>query len=862
MKNDNNISSSEPKKANIEIVIPDEEKVVHSDEATVSTRFKDIYREFTPNRVNKINRKEQQFTFYCENTVVLKINVLTDKTWRFRYAHKGEFERDFSYAVQANFEPKKVKINILDTDDSYEIKTAAVICKINKANLGIQLYDQDGQIMLEDAEGFYARWTILEGLSKVQMSKTIQAGEQFFGLGDKSGDLNLVGQKLENWNSDSFAYGKDTDPLYRTVPFYYGLHAGRGYGIFFDNTYKTHFDFGQTQKETVSFSAEGGELNFYYIHGPELLDVAQQYTDLTGRPELPALWTLGFHQCRWSYFPTARVHEVADEFRSRHIPCDAIYLDIDYMDGYRCFTWNKEHFPAPTQMITDLREKGFKTVVMIDPGIKEDPNYFVYQEMIEKGYQCKRTNGETMLGPVWPQECVFPDFTRPEVRDWWAGLYKGLYVDNDVAGFWNDMNEPAVFKVTHKTFPDNVLHDYDGDQTDHRKAHNIYGQQMARSTYEGLKRLKPNHRPIVITRATYSGGQRYACAWTGDNVASWEHLRLANVQCQRMSISGFSHIGTDIGGFVDKPEPELMLRWLQLGIFHPFYRVHSMGNNVDGAAEADADSVQEAMKIDRMDQEPWSFGDDFTDLNRQAIELRYQLLPYLYTTFARYVSNGTPVLRSLQFYDQHDKNTYGRELEFMFGQHILVRAIVEPIALLELESETTAIGGENCDMYLPQGSWYSYWTGAQFAGQQLITIKKELDKLPIFVKAGAVIPHYPVMQFTNEKPVDLLTLKVYFSEEETLSELYEDAGDGYEYEKGVYSLKTFTTKGSTKHFEIVQAKKGEWLDTYAQVKLEIFGLPFATNTVEVDGVEQTFTQPENASLDLLISNDFDTIHIK
>ncbi|MEL7021707.1 MAG: TIM-barrel domain-containing protein, partial [Bacteroidota bacterium] len=559
--------------------VPDAARVVHTDEATISTRFKDIYQVFAPVALRDFRTDGQQFECIDEQGLRLRIDILTARIWRIRYAYQGQFERDFSYAIDPQFEQAEVSVVWKETATHYQVQTEEVVCTIAKSNLALQLSDKSGQVMLEDAAGFQLRRTIMEGVTSVSMYKKAQAGEQFFGLGDKSCAQNMYGERLENWCSDSFAYGKDTDPLYRAIPFYYGLHRGRAYGVFFDNTYRTTFDFAKTDAGIVHFSATGGEMNYYYIHGPALNDVAQQYTELTGRPELPARWVLGFHQCRWSYFPESRVHEVADEFRKLEIPCDAIYLDIDYMDGYRCFTWNKKHFPQPTSMIADLRDKGFKTVVMIDPGIKEDPNYHVYQQMMERSYQCKRTNGDAMIGPVWPQECVFPDFTRPEVRAWWSDLYESLYVENDVAGFWNDMNEPAIFKITNKTFPDEVLHDYDGDLTNHRKAHNIYGQQMARSTYEGLKKWKPNHRPLVITRATYSGGQRHACAWTGDNVATWEHLRIANVQCQRMALSGFSHIGTDVGGFVDKPEPELMLRWLQLGVFHPFFRVHSMGNN-------------------------------------------------------------------------------------------------------------------------------------------------------------------------------------------------------------------------------------------------------------------------------------------
>ncbi|MEM9931937.1 MAG: TIM-barrel domain-containing protein, partial [Bacteroidota bacterium] len=331
------------------------------------------------------------------------------------------------------------------------------------------------------------------------------------------------------------------------------------------------------------------------------------------------------------------------------------------MDGYRCFTWNDQHFPDPKQLIKDLRKQGFETVVMIDPGIRVDEAYETYTSGIKEDVFCRRVDGELMLGPVWPPLCVWPDYTRPEVREWWGKQYKKLYKTDGVSGFWNDMNEPAVFQVNSLTFPDGVMHDMDGSPRDHRAAHNIYGMQMSKATYDGLKELKPKVRPFVLTRATFSGGQRYAAVWTGDNIASWEHLRLANLQCQRLAISGFSFCGTDIGGFAEVPTGELLVRWLQLGIFHPLYRVHSMGNNVDGAAEAEADQIAEAERLNRLDQEPWAFGDPYTSLNRAAIELRYRLLPYLYTTFFDHTKNGTPFLRPLSFVDPSWDEAHRRE---------------------------------------------------------------------------------------------------------------------------------------------------------------------------------------------------------
>ncbi|MCO6492342.1 MAG: DUF4968 domain-containing protein, partial [Phaeodactylibacter sp.] len=559
-------------------------QLVKDEETETGKRYPDIYHEYRPGAaVMQYQEKGDIFVYESENGVALKIEVLSDHILRFRYAPEGRFERDFSYALDPAARRTLPRVTIGGDETHFFIYTQKVRCRISKQGLRVSLYDAESQkLICEDAEPFYCRRTIMKGTDRVKVSKKAPAGEAYFGLGDKTGPANLRGQKLQNWNTDSFSFKKGQDPLYRSIPFYYAVAGGLGYGIFLNNTYRTHFDFDSGQQGTASFRADGGEMDYYFIYGPALMDVARRYAWLTGRPELPPLWALGFHQCRWSYYPESRVMELAQEFRSREIPCDAIYLDIDYMDGYRCFTWNREYFPDPAGMIATLREQGFRTVVMIDPGIRVDPEYEVYKDGLEKDAFAYRSTGELMRGPVWPPDCVFPDYTRPDVREWWGGLYKGLYVEDGVSGFWNDMNEPAVFKVEGATCPDNVLHHYEGAPCDHRKAHNIYGQQMSRATYEGLKRLRPDKRPFVLTRATFSGGQRFASVWTGDNAATWEHLRLANLQCQRLSASGFSFVGTDIGGFDKQPDGELFIRWLQLAVFHPLFRVHSMGNNIDG----------------------------------------------------------------------------------------------------------------------------------------------------------------------------------------------------------------------------------------------------------------------------------------
>lgn len=827
---------------------PTDKQLVPVETMGAHERFADAYELFATNAVVASSNEGNTFVLRCKSQVAVQIQVLTDHIFRFRYAIYGEFEPDFSYAISPDFQPQVGTVSWEETQDDFVLQTAELVCKISKANLNIRLQNTNGQTICEDATGFQARQTILKGIDQVSISKKAAAGEHFFGLGDKSCSLNLRGKKLENWNTDAFAYQEETGPLYRTIPFYYGLRRGKGYGIFMDNTYRSHFDFDSEQRGTVTFSAEGGEMNYYFIYGPALLDVARRYTELTGRPELPPLWALGYHQSRWSYHPESRVYELAQQFRAHQIPCDAIYLDIDYMDGYRCFTWNTGSFPNPKQMIADLKAQGFQTILMIDPGIKVDSDYWVYQQGLKKNMFCRRTSGQLMLGPVWPSHCVFPDYTNPDVRAWWADLYEELYQEQGVSGFWNDMNEPAVFKVNHKTFPDEVLHHYDGYLTDHRKAHNIYGMQMTRATHVGLKKFQTEKRPFLLARATYSGGQRYAAIWTGDNIASWEHLTLANRQCQRLSISGFSFVGTDVGGFVNQPDGELLVRWLQLGIFHPVYRIHSMGNNEDGSSEALQDHILQLEKKNRLDQEPWSFGEEYTNHARAAIELRYRLLPYLYTAFWQYSTQGTPMLRSLIFYDQQDVEAPYREEEFLVGDHLLVSPVLEPQAVQQT-------------VYLPKGKWFDFYEKQSFDGNQWITISVRLDRIPIFIKAGAVLPLYPVQQYVGEKVLEELTLLAFYTAGTEESQLYEDAGEGYAYRNGDYKCKTFRVTGTAYTLIIEQQKEGQFVESYSTYKLELYGLPFTPTSCVINGEAQRF-DVNAAGVFINVTTDFKQLELR
>ncbi len=767
-------------------------------------------REFYPGSLVQVdeNSKDQCITFTAENDVVLQLYVVTEHILRFRYSPDGYFHNDFSYGIAPDFTKVKVDFHLDEHPEYYQISTRAVDCRIAKDNMAVKILDKNGTVINEDEKGFHWEENEKYGGYIVQMTKKMQEREAFYGLGDKPTDLNLRGKRLVNWGTDHYGYSKNSDPLYKNIPIYYGLHNGIAYGIFFDNSFKSHFDFGSERNSATSYWAQGGEMNYYFIAGPELLDVASRYTILTGTPDMPPMWSLGFQQCKWSYYPESNVMEVAQTMREWQIPCDAIYLDIDYMDGFRCFTWDEEKFPDPKGMVDRLRDIGFKTMVIIDPGIKVDKDYDIFNEGLEKGYYCRRPDGHFVKGKVWPGDCYFPDFTRPDVREWWAGLYKELIEDIGVDGVWNDMNEPALFEVESKTFPEDVLHDYDGNLCSHRKGHNVYGMQMARATAEGVKRFANGKRPLIITRSGYAGLQRYSSVWTGDNIASWEHLWLADVQAQRLSISGISFCGSDIGGFIQQPTGELFVRWIQLGIFHPFCRVHSSG--------------------DHGDQEPWSFGEKYTLLFKKFVELRYQLLPYIYTSFYKYHKEGVPMVRPLVFHDQHDTHNINRDHEFLCGPDLLIVPVMNG-------------GAQSRSMYLPKGRWYDFWTSKPVEGQrELVVDTTDLEKFPFFVQAGAVIPLYPIQQYTDEKSFDEVDLNVYHIQGSHTSEWFEDAHDGYSYENGDFRLSTFSVSGDSDDMRIEQKIEGNFNGPIKKYRIHLKGLPFKVSEVIVDGEAAEF----------------------
>lgn len=583
---------------------------------------------------------------------------------------------------------------------------------------------------------------------RIQELRSLDEDDYIYGLGDKAGGLNKRCYAYEMWNSDIPDPHEDCfKSLYKSIPFMLVSKYEGAYGIFFDNHNKTCFDLGKESEEYYWFGAEEGNLDYYFIAGDNLKEVITGYTYLTGRPPMQQLWTLGFHQSRWGYGSEKEIRGIAEEMRKNQLPCDCIHFDIDYMDHFKVFTWNQETYEDARKVISDFKDMGIKTVTIIDPGVKVEKGYNVYEEGMEQGCFARTPEGEVYVNEVWPGDAVYPDFGDPKVRRWWGKNHQFL-VDMGVDGVWNDMNEPASFRGP---LPDDVVFTDEDQESSHKHMHNLYGHNMAKAAYEGWKELT-GKRPFVITRACYSGSQKYAVGWTGDNHSIWSHLRMAIPQMCNMGMSGMGFIGTDVGGFGSDCTPELFARWMQIGCFSPLFRNHCAQGQ-------------------RM-QEPWQFGEKVLAISRKYIRLRYALLPYIYDLMRESELTGIPMLRPLVLEYEKDEDVKNRNDEFMLGDRMLIAPVVEQGAREKL-------------VYLPEGIWYDYWTGEEILGENFIIREAPLDVCPIYVKAGAVIPKYPIRMNVDEEKDDLLVLEMYPGK--GCWRHYQDNGTDFAYRDGAYN---------------------------------------------------------------------------
>ena len=714
------------------------------------------------------------------------VTVYSEEIIRLRIFKKDEQQTDHSYAVIAH--PKAVKFDIKEGDDAIHISTKSVTLSIQKDALRFTFLDHMGEVLCEDDRAFGTSWIGHE----VTTYKRLQKGERFIGLGEKTGNLDRRGTAYTNWNTDKFAYAPDQDPLYMTIPFYIGIHGDLQYGIFFDNTHKTNFNFGASNDRFSFFSATDGEMNYYLIYGKNVAEIIANYTSLTGRIEMPPLWSLGTQQCRYSYYPDSEVVNTARTYREKKIPADMIYLDIHYMDAYKVFTFHPDRFPNPVGMVSELAEMGFHTAVILDPGVKIEKEYEPYEQGVKHKYFAKYPDGENYSGEVWPGWSHFPDYTNEGVRKWW-GEWVRFYTEKGIDALWNDMNDPAAWG---QSLPDLIEFHYEGEGATHKQARNVYGMQMARSTYEGAKKHLRGNRPFILNRAGYSGVQRYTATWTGDNVADSEHMICGVRLVNSLGLSGVAFAGYDVGGFAGESSPDLFVKWTVLGAFSPLFRFHSMINSKDA--------------------EPWAFGEEAEEISRNYISLRYRLMPYIYSSFYESTQTGMPISRSLVINYAQDEKIYESRYQ---NQYLFGRAFMIP---------PVAAGLEFIKVYLPKkDQWYDLHTGdTVIGGEYIAEVRKE--RYPLFVKGSSIVPMQSVVQNLSQDPETTLEIHVYNGAEKNTFELYEDDGVSYDHEKGEFYKRTieFDPDSRRVHFA---AANGKYETHFKKVKLYLHGFGVLTS---------------------------------
>ena len=758
----------------------------------------------------------------------MQIVTLRDDVVRIRVSRSDQSAEDASWAVLKEARQSRIAVKPTSTADTVGFDTEVLRVSINRQTFALTISDHQGNILQQDA-----RPIEFHGDS-FRLYKQMPLDEHYFGLGDKTGPLDRREQAFTLWNTDAYSFQESTDPIYKSIPYFLAFRAGRALGVFMDNTWRSSFDFGKEMPNVYCFGAVSGPLDYYVFYGPTPKRVVETYAWLTGTIPLPPKWVLGYQQSRYSYSPQSRVIEIANRLRADHIPADVIYLDIDFQEKNRPFTIDRDSFPDFLGMISQLASKNFHVVAITDLHIAKFPGhgYTPYESGTAGDHFVKNRDGSVYTGTVWPGPSVFPDFTRAQTREWWGSLYKD-FARMGVAGFWNDMNEPSVFNTPTGTMPEDVVHRIDEPgfverTARHVEVHNVYGMENSRATFEGLRRINPDVRPFVLTRSTYAGGQRYATTWTGDNSSTWNHLRLATPMIENLGLSGFAIAGADVGGFAGTPQPDLLTKWIEIAAFQPLDRDHAEKGTGD--------------------HEPWANGAEPESIRRRFIEERYRLMPYLYTLAEEASRTGLPIERPLflEFPDAtSDRHPIDVDLratgEFLLGPSLLVAAPPYP---------------DKLDSYVvefPSAGWYDYWTGervpkpvpadpvpnAPINPLDLVPltawIHPDLTSVPVFVRAGTILPMAPLVQSTNEIPQGPLTLRIYAGDE-CAGHLYLDDGKTYDYIKGASLRMEFQCEVTADSLRVHLGKhQGSYPAWWRQIRLEIYGWLPHEHTARLDG---------------------------
>lgn len=698
--------------------------------------------------------------FSCDNAKVL-VKICSGSLLKIWYSPSGEFKRkNESFAVIKEDLEEVGKVQVEERPESYEIFTSRLRIRVDKAPFRLQIFDKYQKLLLGD----YQNKGLLKDSNKLIACKTLRNDEHFFGLGEKSGPLSRRGRTYTMWNSDKPCYTATEDPLYKSIPFFLSSYR---YGVFFDNTYKTVFRFGTASDDYYSFEAPGGEMLYYFIHGNDYKQIIEQYIQLTGQPIMPPEWALGFSQSRGMYTNEPLARKVAAEFRRRRIPCDIIYQDIGWTEGLQDFQWRKDRYTNPKGMLRYLDSLGFKMIVSQDPVISQATSR-QWKEADSLGFFATdvRTGKSYDMPWPWGGNCGVVDFTKPAVADWW-GAYQQKPIDDGVRGFWTDMGEPAW---SNEDATERLMMKHHSGM--HDEIHNVYGLSWDKVVKEQFEKRNPGKRIFQMTRSAFAGLQRYTFGWSGDSGNGDDVLdgwaRLANQIPMGLSagMGGIPFWATDISGYCgdikDYPAmAELYTRWMQFGVFNPLSRAHHEGDNA---------------------VEPWLFGEEAEKNCRAAIELKYQLFPYIYTYAREAHDKGWPLMRALLLEYPQDPETFYINDQFLFGKELLVAPVVKK-------------GAVNRRIYFPEGEWIDFYDGKTvYEGEQQLAVKTTLSRIPLFVKRGSIIPVMPVMQYVHERRDYPLTLQIYPASEgqQAAFQLYEDDGESTDYLKNVYSTTKFS----------------------------------------------------------------------
>lgn len=754
-------------------------------------------------------------------TAIFDIHAYSDNTIRVRVSKNKAFN-NFSYALTDNQLPSFRNITVNDKEKSIILSTNAIDVEIEKTpSFRIIFRNKKGDTINEDVKGDCFGTTFIG--DKVSVYKKLQQGERFAGMGEALGNLDKRGTGITLNNTDTYKYGDPRLSMYISIPFYIGIHHQQVYGMFYNNSYKSFFNFGLSTPGFTSVNMDGGDADYFFMYDESVGKIIEHYTSLTGRMQLPPLWSLGYHQSRCSYYPQEKVEWIAETFRKKKIPLDCIVLDADYQQGYQPFRINKERFPDMPGLAAKLAKMNIELTASVYPGVKIDSTYESYNDGLKKDVFIKYADGSLFETEIAPLHCYLPDYTNPKAREWWIDKMKWL-PNNGIHGYWNDMNEPAV---SGSYLPDNLLFDFDGHKANALEAKNVYSLQMARSSYEAAIKNGNGRRPFVLTRSGFAGVQRYSAVWSGDNTSKDEGLLSGILLNNQMGLSGLSFCGYDVGGYIGDASKDLYKRWIEVGVFSPFCRNH---REFLGAAG-----------------EPWAYGEEAEAISKTFIEFRYRMMPYVYSTFYEAAQTGMPIARSLCINYPHDDKVYDNnyQYQFLFGNAIMV----VPVTSQEKAKK----------MYLPKNDWYNAYTDEKLNGAKEWSEEIPIYKLPIFIRSSSIIPMQSLVQSTKEKSSDTLDIHIFYGKEKNSFVYYEDDGSSMNYTRNNFCKRDIVFDPANNQI-IFSKQEGNFNTQFKKVQLILHGFPDAIKQLTTAGQKINF-QNRHAGL-INVFNNLDEVYDK